>query len=193
MTETGIENPRHIGKNKDRNEIKRPTELARLDKGSLILFGSKKDGEFVLDTVFVVANYKDYDLSDPNALPNEGLYRDIVIKMSCGTSAYMRNPIMQRLYYGATYEKLYQEMYSFAPAQKTIKKFEDYQATDKGFPRVTLANSSYITQGLMMGFKTTNTDIAAIKSFWEEIRQQSRAQDCVEGVHFDMPLTMGTY
>jgi hypothetical protein len=44
-----------------------------------------------------------------------------------------------------------------------------------------------------MGFKTTNTDIAAIKSFWEEIRQQSRAQECVEGVHFDMPPTIGTH
>jgi hypothetical protein len=174
---------------KDKKQIKRPTELARLDKGSLILFGSKKDGEFVLDTVFVVADYKDYNFFDPNALPNEGLYQDIVIKMSCGTGLRMGNPLMQRLYYGATYEKPYQGMYSFAPAQKATQPFAQYKATDKGFPRVTLTDFPYITQGLMMGFKTTQTNSNSIETFWQNIRQQSRDQGCVEGVHFDMPPT----
>ena len=38
------------------------TGLAKLDRGSVVLFGSQLHGRFVLDTVFVVSHWTDYDV-----------------------------------------------------------------------------------------------------------------------------------
>jgi hypothetical protein len=179
--------------------------MTRLDKGSLILFGIGKEEKgkaprFLLDTVFVVAGYRDYkdyspnalhdkklpkDISDIDAPQDEELYWDIVVKMACGPYP-LNGSIIRRLYYGATYEKTYKGMYSFAPAHK-------YEGTVLGFPRVTLClNSPYFTNNLTRNFKSSEVDSATIKAFWEEIREISRIQGCVEGVYFDMPSTIDT-
>lgn len=42
----------------------RATSLAALGRGSVILFGSQLHGRFVLDTVFVIRDYKDYRPAD---------------------------------------------------------------------------------------------------------------------------------
>ena len=65
----------------------RCTALATLDKGSLILFGSTgyqspNEAFFQLDTVFVVADYLEYDVADPNALISAGLRISIEIMFS---------------------------------------------------------------------------------------------------------------
>jgi hypothetical protein len=182
--------------------------MPRLDKGSLILFGNGQGtGEnagFALDTVFVVAGYWEFNVSNTQTLLEDlkrkykdaELYYKIVIELACscaGTNA------IHRCYYGAIYEDRdqYDGMYSFVPAHKTVKTFEEYKATDKGFPRVWLgekspfiANSGSINLNLKQGLKATERSSATIKAFWQNIRQLSRDQGFVEGVHFDMPPTL---
>lgn len=49
-----------------RKSTGRKTSLASLQRGSVILFGSHRGGGFVLDTVFVVAGFVDYDVTRPD-------------------------------------------------------------------------------------------------------------------------------
>jgi hypothetical protein len=164
-------------------------QTAQLDKGSLILFGSGKgEGEnarFLLDTVFVVADYKEYDTSDLNALKDEGLYWKIVIETAYEKKTIAKK-VMHRLYYGATFKKQYNGMYSFSPAHV----YRDGKIP--GFPRVELQDTEknklcYISNGLKQSFKFSDAGIDEITKVWKKIRKISRKNGCVEAVHFDMP------
>lgn len=159
------------------------TSLARLDEGSLILFGStinqnKEDAFFQLDTVFVVASFIEYDVSDPNALASEDLgeYRDYVFNMAS------RGPSVSsakfRLYRGATYEFPQNGMYSFSPAQV-------WNNQPFGFPRIPLRNMEYITNNLNSAPKISEASNEEIKKFWDKIVILSRESGCVEGVQFN--------
>ncbi|MDR1893140.1 MAG: hypothetical protein LBQ61_00405 [Spirochaetales bacterium] len=164
--------------------------LAALEKGSLILFGSYKEDNkspvFQLDTVFVIAGYKEYPIQNPAELAGEGVWYKLVIEAAFPRPA-ANPPLVFRLYYGATYEKPYDGMYSFSPARL-------YKETNPGFPRVTLGakecerfSGNYINPALKQGKKISAAAPAEIKTFWEQIRAISRTQGCVEGVRFAMP------
>jgi hypothetical protein len=103
---------------------KGPTSLARLEAGSVILFGSIKDPEdekrarFLLDTVFVVGDYLKYNtariaqMNDPRI---DRFYKRIALHRAFGR---VEEPGMDlRLYFGATFEESVEGMYSFAPAE----------------------------------------------------------------------------
>lgn len=161
---------------------KNSTQLGKLEKGSIILFGSgkgqkRKTAFFQLDTVFVVSDYIEYDPSDPDALNQENLgnYRDIVFKMGF-PEPYDRS-LTLRLYFGATYEKPVEGMYSFSPSKI-------YKNNEQGFPRVRLQDMDYITNNKTQGYKITSKPKEEVKDFWVKIRDISRAQGCVEGVNF---------
>ncbi|MDY0083329.1 MAG: hypothetical protein RBR74_09125 [Ignavibacteriaceae bacterium] len=161
------------------------TQLAKLDKGSVILFGStagKNRGTsfFQLDTVFVISKYIDYDISDPEALMNvDDLYRKIVFKMAF--PFHNNKPLTLRLYKGATFENKYNGMYSFVPARV-------WNNNASGFPRVKLHDIEYLTNNLNSAPKITELPDNEIKKFWEKIVKISRKQGCVEGVGFNYVL-----
>jgi hypothetical protein len=172
-------------------------QLRDLEKGSLILFGSGKGkGDaafFQVDTVFVVGGYTEYDGADAKALKGEGDYWDIVFGGMCGAGAKGKSGgkghaklsgYTSRLYYGATYEKPCEGMYSFVPARVGDTK------SAKGFARVKLGASfpRYINPAHVRGIKITKASGGEeVRKFWEKIRAASRKQGCVEGVRFDMP------
>lgn len=157
------------------------TALAKLDKGSIILFGStanqnKADAFFQLDTVFVVSEYIEYDISDPNALSELGTYRDFVFKMAFPQpSDYSLN---LRLYKGATFKNQINGMYSFSPAKI-------WKNQEMGFPRIPLKDMDYITNNLNAAPKISNVSLDEIKGFWNKIVEVTRNNDCVEGVEFN--------
>ena len=160
----------------------KPTKLSQLDKGSIILFGStanqnKADAFFQLDTVFVVSDYIEYDVADPNALSSEKIYRNYVFKMAFPEP--FDNSLKLRMYKGASFENPFEGMYSFSPSQI-------WDERKLGFPRVPLKNmpSDYINPNLNTAPKITNTSIVKVKEFWESIVQASRSAGCVEGVKF---------
>lgn len=156
------------------------TSLAKLDEGSIILFGStanqnKKDAFFQLDTVFVVSESIEYDISDPNALSDLGIYRDFVYKMAFPQPSDYS--LKLRLYKGATYQDPYEKMYSFSPANL-------WDNQESGFPRVRLKDMDYITNNLNAAPKITDVSMNEVKNFWNKIVEISRENGCVEGVKF---------
>jgi hypothetical protein len=161
---------------------KRHTPLATLDKGSLILFGStgyqnSEEAFFQLDTVFVVSDYLEYDISDPNALMNIslGAYRNYVFRMSFPNPADFS--LKLRLYFGATIQNPIEGMYSYSPAQL-------WNNQSMGFPRVPLKNIEFITNNLNAAPKITEASIEVVVNFWELIRDISRTNGCLEGIKF---------
>lgn len=159
----------------------RPTQLASLDEGSIILFGSTKDNSFFqLDTVFVIAEYLEYDPSDKNSLTANSVpkdYYNAVFKMAFPKP--YEDSIKLRLYFGATYENPVDGMYSFSPSMV-------YNGSKQGFPRIALKNlSPYLTNNLNAAPKISLVGREAVKGFWEMIRAVSRKAGCVEGVRFE--------
>ncbi len=167
--------------------LQQETGMTRLEKGSMILFGSTKgknrnDAIFQLDTVFVVADWIEYD---PSTLPSwANNSRDLSLYHEVVYSKAFPQPVQQsiklRLYRGATFENQVNDMYSFAPAKIGGTPLE-------GFPRVALKNMDFITNNLNSAPKFTSVDENGAKSAWLKIRNESRQQGCVEAVHFEIP------
>ena len=162
---------------------KKTTQLALLEKGSIILFGSthgktKANSFFQSDTVFVVGDYIEYDISDPNTLDIEGIrdFRNIAFKMAFPKPSDYS--LKLRLYFGATYENPFEGMYSFIPSKV-------WEENNKGFPRIELKNINYLTNNLNSAPKITKLLPNDVKAFWQLIRNISREQGYVEGVRFE--------
>ena len=179
----------------------RRTRLAKLDPGSLILFGSTKgtgtDAFFQLDTVFVVADFISYDPAKIQSLLRNSHvsahYKDVVIRKAF--SGECHTEVKFRLYSGATFENQIHGMYSYAPAQRSSNN------PQQGFKRVALRaedfpaelrselGQPFLTSKKLRNFKITPAKIGLIKEFWEAVRSMSRKQKCVEGVRFPTPAT----
>lgn len=158
------------------------TQLAELEAGSVILFGSSAsprtaEAFFQLDTVFVVRDYIEYDTASSDLLTNNNLgnYNEYVLKTVLPMPK--QKSLKLRLYFGATYQNSQNGMYSYSPSQL-------YNKQDKGFPRVKLKDLPFITNNLNAAPKITNTSLDEVKDFWEKIREISREEGCVEGVKF---------
>ena len=160
------------------------TSLARLERGSVILFGSTanantKGAYFQLDTVFVVGDYIDYDTAKPNELNLSpfGRYREYSYSKEYPTPKPYSSIL--RFYMGATFENPYDGMYSFSPA---IPYSENLKS---GFPRVALRDLPYLTNNLNAAPKFTNANPLYIKEVWDDIRNEVRKEGLVEGVQFE--------
>ena len=170
----------------DKEPFKQATGMSELDKGSMILFGStsgKKGQEFFqLDTVFIVADWIEYDPSNLKPLLSSPkvsrFYDQLVISKVFPQPA--SHSINLRLYFGATVENPSEGMYSFSPSRVC-------EAEPRGFPRVRLQNMDFLTNNLNSAPKfTPKGDRTKIKRAWLDIRQESRKQGCVEGVRFSV-------
>lgn len=178
----------------------RPTSLAKLECGSIILFGStgnqnKEDAFFNLDTVFVVSTYIEYDALKPDALDREKRiseeYRNISLRRALPMQLREENrptinSLKVRLYFGATYDNPVDNMYSFTPSKK-------WENNEMGFPRVRLKQDDFdfISNNLNAAPKYTEKSFDDIKLFWAKLREMTREQGYLEGVRFDCP-TQGT-
>jgi len=156
------------------------TKLGELEKGSIILFGStisKKQGGpyFVLDTVFVVGDYKNYNsmnsLTDLKGfVPSE--YFDIM-----GFTNW--KPVNDFVCYkGATASNPYDGMFSFVPCKP-------FDSANTGFPRVKLtkADLDFISDNLNAAPKFE--DKIPIKVQWDIICDVVRKQGFELGVNFE--------
>lgn len=177
-----------------RQDFSKNTGLARLERGSMILFGStsskvRNTAFFQLDTVFVVADWIEYDPTDLKSLRGHPevsrLYDELVISKAFAKPP--SHPIRLRLYRGANCEKPVDGMYSFSPARVGSSSLA-------GFPRVKLANLDFLTNNLNSAPKFTPAKpdpafLAQVKLAWLKVRDESRKQGCVEGVRFFSPTT----
>ena len=160
--------------------VYRPTFLRDLDRGSLILFGSHKGGEFVLDTVFVVG---DSVLHDAASWPATvaGLVPEAYADVTLRPAYEWGGGEELRLYLGATPGDPVHGMFSFVPCRSAAD-------TPSGFARPTIRLEGLITPSLAMGAKATR-DVSAerVRSIWESIVGQVLEQGLVLGTRFDVP------
>lgn len=172
------------------------TILARLDPGSIILFGSTKgtgfDARFLLDTVFVVGERIEYDPDAPATLPSLPQIDDLFLNSSFYASFPKagRKPsrgLKLAIYLGATVGQD-DGIYSFVPAM--IRG-----SNSSGFSRVELRASDFkhlgttrniLTNNLNSAVRKTEVSKAAAKAIWTVVRDKCRAKGCVQGVQFSV-------
>lgn len=164
------------------SNVWRSMALARLEVGSLILFGSKGTWKaksvFQLDTVFVISDFTNYNPSrNPLTISQIGQTYNNYVYSKLFSGFYPNVDL--RLYYGATFDNKLSDMYSFVPSQ--VPNREGHA----GFARVALGDSTYINTKKTQGYKITHhLTINQIRSFWREVVRKSRSSQCVEGVRF---------
>jgi len=140
-----------------------PTKLQKLPEGSLILFGSRINKHFVLDTLFVVQSSFAYQannlsstlLSRYNTLRfNHAVIQPLATAL--GTTQFT-------FYIGATYAHPVQINNSFI--------FSFVPCSDHYFQRPVI-NSPYINHNLSRGFKSTCLSHLQILNEWQQIVRQ---------------------
>lgn len=156
------------------------TQLGVLDKGSIILFGStishNQGGPyFVLDTVFVVGDYKDYQNYHAQTDLSSFVSKDYFDLM--GFHNWNKNNHFV-CYKGATVGNTIDGMFSFVPCRQSLSGMV-------GFPRVKLtsADISFISDNLNAAPKYI--DSCSSKCCWMNICDIVKKQGFELGVNFE--------
>ncbi len=163
--------------------------LRNLAVGSMVLFGSSMDRQFVLDTVFVVGKNCG-TLESYSKKKSLGLFGkmniDAILKEAragqCGGKMKRGEAPQATVYEGATPESPVNGIYSFAPAKLASGK-------DSVFARPVLDKKLFgeiITPALSQTTKNTSASPADIVKIWKTLTQTLHKQGFVLGVRFDI-------
>lgn len=152
-----------------------------LEDGSLILFGSRFQGDFVLDTLFVVREGISYQTEN------------IEQALSCHVSPdyprlmQLSRGLTLKCYIGANYSNPMDGMYSFAPCRVS-------DGGQVGFGRPVISEEIFNSCGLEhhimsdgqqnQGRKVSKATPEQARKIWECIRKSIRTQGYLEGVRF---------
>ena len=153
--------------------------LRRLGVGSLIAFGSKR-GDWVLDTVLVVADYVDYTASEASlALADE--VPEAFLAVTAGPLADNGEEATLRLYRGATPDDPVDGMFSFFPAMPA--------GLDEGFERPGVElGARYFTKTLPQNYKRScGLPSDVLRALWEQLAAQVREVGLVLGTYAEVP------
>lgn len=163
-----------------------PTQLAKLEKGSIILFGStinrgKPNAYFALDTVFVVDESREYTTENykvnlKSFIPPK--YSDIMGFDICPDNA------PRICYRGASFANPVYGMFSFVPCKvvgngKTV--FHRVKLTSSDIPW--LINDLNTTPHTLKG-----QTIMQNQSLWKKLCSITKRQECELGVQFEYDL-----
>ena len=164
--------------------------LCDLPAGSIILFGSRKNEKFVLDTVFVVEASIDKWLKNKDKVKSK-LKKDYDLynSASLGVLRAQSSEECRRFYFGTTYRN-YNIPFSFVPAleQKNIKeRFHKVELSNdllKGLnPRVKFDN------GQNRGFAVLLEGKTQVEKLWKNVRDCVLNKKCSLGINLKMPST----
>jgi hypothetical protein len=148
------------------NRGRSETQLRRLTRGSVILYGSCRADRFVLDTVFVVADSIDHRFADHRDVLAGAVSEEYWTVTMGPWYAEGGGPQSFRLYRGATPAEPVSGMYSFvpcSPADGGVRRFAR--------PEIRLA--PFITPHLRQGKKVTRFDaFDPIRRAWEQVQLQ---------------------
>ena len=156
--------------------------LIRLERGSVIAFGSKVAGEWkwALDTVFVVANSLMYVASEARQALADATSE--VFLAVTGGSIMAREKASFRLYFGATPEDPVDGMYSYFPAMPA--------QGDAGFPRPAIElPSEYFNPRAFRGPKGVRSKRTSeeLREIWNSLAVQTLEAGLVLGTHAALP------
>lgn len=157
--------------------VKNATVMQRLEPGDIVLFGSHKQGGFVLDTVFVVG------AEGTPYVPSQWTDEDAVFQ-TCTVDSLATDPKSRgkefTLYRGATTEAPINGMYSFVPCC-------GYNGDDSRFERPRVVLPELINPGLTQNKKVEKLNTSEITEAWEAVCEQVFAHGCELGVWFETP------
>jgi hypothetical protein len=160
------------------------TQLRRLTPGSVVLFGScVRKSRFVIDTVIVVANYIDHSAQDyrdkVTGAVSSTYFRVTVAPWYGNLSATSRQ--VHRLYFGATYERNVEGMFSFFPCRPRDK-------APNGFARPEIFIPDRITRNLTQGKKIARlTSGPQAKNLRDKVVTQVLKQGLLLGLRAELP------
>ena len=166
---------------KQLTSYKNPSALQALTPGSVILFGSTLDGEFVLDTVFVVKEAECYVPRHPPET-DEAFRVCTIESLTTDDSGEYRFT----LYRGATFDKPIGGMYSYVPCR-------DAARPDARFARPAVFLPGDINPASTQspsGAKRPRTIEQAFQQ-WDSVREQVVGAKCELGVSFETPRFEG--
>ena len=154
--------------------------LRRLDRGSVIAFGSMKNYRWILDTVFVVAESVEYTAPEARiALADHA--SDVFLEVTAGPLTDNEETGLFRFYRGATPEDPVDGMFSFFPAM--------IAGGSRGFERPSIyLPKPYFTETFRRGVKSS-CDLAYSTLFgiWESLVEQVLNAGLVLGTHAALP------
>lgn len=155
--------------------------LQRLANGSLILFGSARDDEFVLDTVFVVAE------SIARYRPVEGLAGESKAFSRCTVDSLAAEPAQYSqatftLFRGATPRQPVNGLFSFVPCRRWVGDDSRFARPAVRLPRIINPRSRQSPSGA-----TDSRSRAQVAAAWSAIVEQVVCADLELGVHLAEP------
>lgn len=155
-----------------------PLRTQRLAPGSMILFGSCLKGEFVVDTVFVVARGQ--------ALTSQTAW-DLDVNKAFATATldllYPRHQDLDfRLYEGATPSDPVGGMFSFVPCLP-------YNQAPQGFARPPIYLDPVVNPRNRQGLKYTRVNsLDEMRRLWEQVVEQVLDEGLALGIRIAAPL-----
>ncbi|MGY1777768.1 hypothetical protein ACI8AV_18075 [Geodermatophilus sp. SYSU D00804] len=153
-------------------------KLRALPAGSVVLFGSKLHGGFVLDTVFVVGQAAGYRPSDG---PPEGVHGAAEELVTDGLAQDPAHADFRFTWYGgATPAQPVAGMFSFTPARP-------HQPGTPGFARPRLRLDPVIHPNLAMAARCTPMGLAQAQDIWQRVVEQVTAAGLVLATHLPTP------
>jgi hypothetical protein len=158
----------------------RNRKLRELAPGSLVVFGSKHQREFVIDTVLVVGDEaEDFIGASASEVAGDEWVRAVVFDPLGKSPNAAYQPY--RLYRGRTSAEAPSGPFSFVPCRP-------YSDADAAFARPVLRlPRRWIEPNLAMGAKATAASAADIRGLWEEIVDQVDKEGLALGVRLDPP------
>ncbi len=167
-----------------------PTRLRYLDRGSVILFGSRVGGNFVLDTVFVIDKWIKYDANSygrvlKGCIPHD--YMVVTLNPLFLSGRGRRGPCpprsgrSYRLYFGATHAAPVNGIFSFFPCIPS-------ECAPEGFARPIINDRRFITSNLPRGKRLNcQADRTKIRDFWDSVVDQVLRRHMYLGIQAQMP------
>lgn len=163
----------------------------------MILFGSCRRKEFVLDTVFVVRDWIEYTADDFQSALSQYVceeFMHVTLLPLYATNANISKCSKMkgrcdepdpgqswRLYRGATPEEPVEGMFSFFPCQPAVEN-------SKGFAKPRIAMPKLITDALLQGRKLTcGLTNGEIKKHFQDVRGQVELAGLSLGVYAELP------
>jgi hypothetical protein len=167
-----------------------PSALQRLDRGSVICFGSTIRGAFCVDTVFVVASARPWDPQDPYGLELDPAFttctadaitsKGYEAATTCAPTCAPLGPLT--LYCGATVDDPVDGMYSFVPARRADDPDARFERPAVVLDDIVNPLSTQAARGA-----TRPLDAARVRQAWDDVRRQVLDADLVLGTWFQTP------
>jgi hypothetical protein len=157
------------------------TAMQRITPGSLILFGSSVNNEFVLDTAFVVGRVQGtYTVREHDHLQVSEEFRMATIE-SMASPDEAQIDLQLTLYDGATPDEPFEGMFSFTPCVS-------YEGEASRFPRPTIELPGLINPKSRQSVNGVSRPLPTkeVRSAWDRVVQQVESQDLLLGTRLQL-------